>query len=167
MNNGADHFKVRQFVGPCVVGDEKTKKPRRYKLFQGYLRGLFYVRFFNIPRAILFSSSFFCSIFCLSCKIESSWIITFVCPTVIDFRIIIHTSIEGMRKMSFFACPDLFYFDSFLLLYLKKTKGRHEKYAIPVVYHHILLERVLFPLGSVGKLAGQFKAKFLNGFFNF
>lgn len=127
MNNGADHFKVRQFVGPCVVGDEKTKKPRRYKLFQGYLRGLFYVRFFNIPRAILFSSSFFCSIFCLSCKIESSWIITFVCPTVIDFRIIIHTSIEGMRKMSFFACPDLFYFDSFLLLYLKKTKGQHGK----------------------------------------
>lgn len=106
---------------------KKQKKPRRYKLFQGYLRGLFYVRFFNIPRAILFSSSFFCSIFCLSCKIESSWIITFVCPTVIDFRIIIHTSIEGMRKMSFFACPDLFYFDSFLLLYLKKTKGQHGK----------------------------------------
>lgn len=55
--------------------------------------------------------------------------------------------------MSFFACPDLFCFDSFLLLYLKKTKGRHEKYAVPVVYH-ILFERVLFPLGSGGKLAG-------------
>ena len=26
MNNGADHFKVRQFVGPCVVRDEQTKK---------------------------------------------------------------------------------------------------------------------------------------------
>lgn len=68
--------------------------------------------------------------------------------------------------MSFFACPDLFYLDSFLLLYLKKAKGRHEKYAVPVVYH-ILFERVLFLLGSVGKLGRQFKAKFLNGFFNF
>lgn len=56
--------------------------------------------------------------------------------------------------MSFFACPDLFYFDSFLLLYLKEDKGTAwKRYAVPVVYH-ILLERVLFPLGSGGKLAG-------------
>lgn len=68
--------------------------------------------------------------------------------------------------MSFFACPDLFYLDFSLLLYLKQTQGRHEKYAVPVVYH-ILFERVLFPLGSVGKLARQFKAEFLNGFFDF
>lgn len=41
MNNGADHFKVRQFVGPCVVGDEKTKKQRRYGVCSTYLRVFF------------------------------------------------------------------------------------------------------------------------------
>lgn len=42
-----------------------------------------------------------------------------------------------------------------------------EKICHPCCISYILLERVLFPLGSVGKLAGQFKAEFLNGFFNF
>lgn len=127
MHDGADHFEVRQFVGPCVVGDEKRKKQRRYKLFWQCTYVIFYECFFRISNAIRLSCSFVCSIFFLSCKIESSWIITFVCPTVIDFRIIIHTSIKGMRIVIIFACPDLFYLDSSLLLYLKKTQGRHGK----------------------------------------
>ncbi len=73
--------------------------------------------------------------------------------------------------MSFFACPDLFYFDSFLLLYLKKTKGQHGKDMPSLLYIIIFCWKGSCSrqeaLGSVGKLAGQLKAEFLNGFFDF
>lgn len=47
-----------------------------------------------------------------------------------------------------------------------KRRGSIKKYAAPAVYP-ILFERIWFPSGSGGKLAGQFKAEVLNGFLNF
>ena len=47
-----------------------------------------------------------------------------------------------------------------------KRRDSIKKYAVPAVYP-ILFERVWFPSGSDGKLAGQFKAEVLNGFLNF
>lgn len=86
---------------------------------------VFYECFFRISNAIRLSSSFFCSIFCLSCKIESSWIITFVCPTVIDFRIIIHTSLH--IYLCVWCCPS-FPFCKYIDLFFRHGRNMNHDF---------------------------------------